>query len=93
MTSRRQQIPLEDLPELKSDAMEVLDALEESERHRLVQDAIRSLPPRDRLFMKLHFDRGLPLPEVAATMQISVRNAYIVKHRAIQKLKTTVASS
>lgn len=87
---RKHRVDLEDIPELKSDEMGAWDAVEKAEQNRLLRDGIRRLPPRDRLFMKLHFDRGLPLPEVAAAMQISVRNAYVVKHRAIEKLKTTV---
>ena len=90
---RKHRVPLEDIPELKSDEMGAWDAVEKAEQNRLLRDGIRRLPPRDRLFMKLHFDRGLPLPEVAEAMQISVRNAYVVKHRAIEKLKTSVLAT
>jgi RNA polymerase sigma factor (sigma-70 family) len=93
IVSRKQRVPLDDIPELKSGEMGALGSMEKDERERLVREGIRRLSPRDRLFMKLHFDQGLPLPDVAATMQVSVRNAYIIKHRAIQKLKTAVASA
>jgi len=92
IVSRKQKVPLEDVPELQADEIGAGSALESAERERLLEDGVRRLPPRDRLFMKLHFHQGLPLPDVAAAMQISVRNAYIVKHRAIQKLKTLVTS-
>lgn len=90
IASRKQRVPLDDIPEIKSDEMEALTSMEEAERKRLVRDGIRRLAPRDRLFMKLHFEQGLPMPQVADTMQISVRNAYVVKHRAIEKLKANL---
>ena len=43
--------------------------------------------------MRLHFDQGLSMAEVANAMQITVENAYTIKHRAIQRLKFHVASS
>jgi RNA polymerase sigma factor (sigma-70 family) len=87
---QKNRVALEDLPELTGKATEALTAMEKKERTRLVQDGIRSLPSRDRLFMNLHFNQGLPVTEVAAALQISVENAYTVKHRAIQKLKHLV---
>ena len=50
------------------------------------------LAPRDRLFMKLHIDQGLPVEEVAEALQISVPNAYVVKHRAVERLRTYLVS-
>jgi RNA polymerase sigma-70 factor (ECF subfamily) len=90
---QKKRIPFEDLPELKGEATEALKVMEKRERARLVQDGIRSLPPRDRLFLKLHFDQELPVAEVAAALQMSVQNAYTVKHRAIKKLKHLVAAA
>jgi len=90
---QKNRVPLEDLPELKGQAAGALTVIERKERARLVQEGIRRLPPRDRLFMKLHFTQGLPLAEVAAALQISVENAYTVKHRAIQKLKHLIVSA
>jgi DNA-directed RNA polymerase specialized sigma24 family protein len=42
--------------------------------------------------MKLHVDHALSIAEIAETMQLSISNAYTVKHRAIQRLKSHVAS-
>jgi RNA polymerase sigma factor (sigma-70 family) len=83
---------LEDFPEIRGDSVEPLALMEKKHKERLLRKGIRSLPPRDRLFMKLHFDQGLSLEDVALAMQISVGNAYTVKHRAIQKLKAYVAT-
>lgn len=87
---KRKQL-IEDFPEIRDDGVEPLALMEKKRQERLLQKGIQSLPPRDRLFMKLHFDQGLSLEEVAVAMQISIGNAYTVKHRAIQRLKSYVA--
>jgi RNA polymerase sigma factor (sigma-70 family) len=81
---------LDDLPELRSAEMGAAAAVEKAEQVRLLQTGLQNLPPQGRLFMKLHLDQGLPVNEVAAAMQISVQNAYTIKHRAIQKLKAYI---
>jgi len=86
-------IPLEDLPELKADGTEPWALMEKAEQERLLRDGIRNLPPRDRLFMKLHYNQGLPVEEVARAMELTMQNAYTVKHRAIQRLKSYVATA
>ena len=90
---QKKQIPLEELPELKGDEIEPWVVMEKAERERLLQNGIQNLTPRDRLFVKLHFDHGLSMVEVASAMQISYQNAYTVKHRAIQRLKSFMASA
>ncbi|MCK5244979.1 MAG: sigma-70 family RNA polymerase sigma factor [Desulfobacterales bacterium] len=92
MVWQKKRIPLEALPELKCDEVEFGVQLEKTEQKRLLQDAMQKLPPRDRMFMKLHFDHALSIAEIAETMQLSIGNAYTVKHRAIQRLKSHVAS-
>ena len=85
-------IPLEALPELRSDEVEFGDQIEKAEQGRLLQEAMQKLLPRDRMFMKLHFNHGLSIGEVAEIMQLSISNAYTLKHRTIQRLKSHVAS-
>jgi RNA polymerase sigma-70 factor (ECF subfamily) len=89
---KKKQVRLEDLSDLKEDDKGAWDLLERSEREKLLQDGIRNLYPRDRLFMKLHFERELSIQEVAKTMGLSVQNAYTVKNRTIQRLKSHVIS-
>jgi len=89
---RNRRIPLEDLPELSSGDSEHWTSMEKAERERLLQDGLQNLSPRDRLFIKLHFENGLPVEKVATAMQISVQNIYMVKHRAIKRLKSYVMS-
>ena len=89
---KKKQVRLEDLSDLKEDDKGAWDLLERSEQEKLLQDGMRNLYPRDRLFMKLHFERGLSIQEVAKTMGLSVQNAYTVKNRTIQRLKSHVIS-
>lgn len=92
MVWQKKCLPLEDLPELKADEVEPGVEMEKAEKERLLREGMRSLPPRYRLFMKLHLEQGLPVAEVAEAMRLSVGNAYTLKHRAIEKLKSYVAS-
>ena len=92
MASQKRQISLEDLHALKGGETDALCAVEKAEQRRLVEEGIEALPPRDRLFMKLHFNDGLSIREVAAAMHLSIENTYSVKHRTIQRLRSYVAS-
>jgi RNA polymerase sigma factor (sigma-70 family) len=84
--------PLERLSWMKGEDQGPLALMESAEQKELVHEGMQSLAPRDRLFMKLHIDRGLRVEEVAEVLQISVQNAYVVKHRAMEKLKSCLAS-
>jgi RNA polymerase sigma-70 factor (ECF subfamily) len=90
---RDTKITLDEVYGLKGDECDGLALLERAEKEQLLREGMQNLPPRDRLFMKLHFDQGLSVAEVAAAMQVSVENVYTIKHRAIQRLKTQVASA
>ena len=90
---QNRRIPLDQLPELRFDEFEIDDRLEKIELNRLLRVCIERLPPRDRLLINLHFHQGFPLPEVAEIMQLSIGNAYTIKHRAVQRLKSQVAAT
>ena len=85
---KKKQVALDDLPELKSNDLEALTALEKVEQQQFLQERIQKLSARDRLFLNLHFSKGYSIKEVAEVMQLSVENAYIIKHRAIKRLKS-----
>jgi len=85
---KKKQVALDDLPELKSNDLEALTALEKAEQQQFLQERIQKLPARDRLFLNLHFSKGYSIKEVAEVMQLSVENAYTIKHRAIKRLKS-----
>jgi RNA polymerase sigma-70 factor, ECF subfamily len=84
----KKKTPIEELSWLKGEDQGPLALMESAEQEKLVREGMESLAPRDRLFMRLHIDRGLPVEEVAEALQISVQNAYVVKHRAVEKLKS-----
>jgi len=92
ITFQKDRVPLEKLPELKADWIEFGVEPEKMEQNYLVQAGMKRLSPRERLFMKLHFDQGLSMAEVAEIMQLSIGNIYTIKYRAIQKIKSHVTS-
>jgi len=92
ITGQQKRIPLEDIPELSSADLGPLAEIEKAEKQRSIKDGIRKLPPRDRLFLLLHYERGYSIKEVAETMKLSLNNAYAIKHRAINKLKSTLGN-
>jgi len=49
------------------------DAVRLAEMHRSLQAALTSLAPADRLLIKLRFEDGLPMPEVAANLGMPSR--------------------
>ncbi|MDY6974451.1 MAG: sigma-70 family RNA polymerase sigma factor [Thermodesulfobacteriota bacterium] len=92
LTFRKNRIPIEVVSDLKSDDTEPGSCMEEDEQERLIRSGIRNLAARDRLFVRLHFENGLSLQEVADIMHLSVQHIHVIKHRAIQRLKSLVIS-
>ena len=93
ITGQKKRIPLEDIPELGLADSGMLAEIEKADKLQSIKDEIRKLPPRDRLFLLLHYENGYSLKEVAKTMKLSLNNAYTIKHRAIQKLKSTLENT
>lgn len=92
IASQKQRISIDDLPELKTEGTEADIRLEKIEQERMLDESIQRLPPRDRLFLKLHIDKELSAREVAETMQLTLENVYTIKHRLINKLKLHLES-
>lgn len=88
----KRKTPVEELPWLRAEDQGPLALMESAEQEKLVYEGMESLAPRDRLFMKLHIDQGLPVEDVAEALRISVQNAYVVKHRAVEKLRSFLMS-
>jgi RNA polymerase sigma-70 factor (ECF subfamily) len=84
---------LENIPDLMRSELEPLALMEMSEQIDLLKQGLRSLMPRDRLFLKMHCLHGFSIQKVADILGISENNAYSVKHRAIRRLKTQIAKS
>ena len=84
---------LENIPDLTREEFEPLALMEMSEQIDLLKQGLRSLMPRDRLFLKMHCLYGFSIQKVADILGISENNAYSVKHRAIRRLKTQIAKN
>jgi len=84
---------LENIPDLTREEFEPLALMEMSEQIDLLKQGLRSLMPRDRLFLKMHCLYGFSIQKVADILGISENNAYSVKHRAIHRLKTQIAKN
>ena len=82
------QISFENLSDQDREALGPLASMEKAEQRRLLQSAIQLLSPRDRLFMRLFFEEGLSIEEVAEFLGISLENVYTVKHRTVQRLRS-----
>lgn len=61
--------------------------MELAEDERLIKEATDSLPPSDKLFMKLYYERGLSPKEIAAMMHVSVSTIYSKKNRIREKIE------
>lgn len=91
ITGRNFNVPIEDIANIMPDASDTWEMVEQSERLRLLREATDTLASRDRLFFRLHIEQGLSIPEVSELMDISPKNAYTLKHRAIQKIKAHIS--
>jgi RNA polymerase sigma factor (sigma-70 family) len=58
-----------------------------------VNQGLKLLAPRDRLFIKLHCLKELPIGEVAGILGVTENNAYSIKHRALHRLKSALQSA
>jgi RNA polymerase sigma-70 factor, ECF subfamily len=83
---------IEDLHgELAAEGAEVSRKVEKEEELRMVEEGIHRLPAKERLLMRLHFERGLALEEVADVMHLTLQNAYTIKHRAVKRLRAWIS--
>jgi len=91
LARQKRLIPIEEIYDLQDDSTPAWAALERAEQLDRLRRAIAALPARDNLFTRLHFEQELSLRELAETMQISMQNAYTMKHRVIKKLRQAMA--
>jgi RNA polymerase sigma-70 factor (ECF subfamily) len=81
---------IETLTHFKADLPEPWQLLDRFEQSEIVRRAMASLPPRDRLFIKLHFMEGTSQSDIAEIMNIPRNTVYSLKHRAIERLKKII---
>ncbi|MBI2363446.1 MAG: sigma-70 family RNA polymerase sigma factor [Deltaproteobacteria bacterium] len=85
---RLKQPPTVEVPvALASDQPDPPNTLVDREEERQIAKALDGLSPRDRLFVDLHFYRGLPPEEVATILNVSVAAVYTLKSRLMDKLR------
>jgi RNA polymerase sigma factor (sigma-70 family) len=92
LNARKPAAPLEVIDYIESEEPEPWVAIDKEDQWQLVQDGMKDLLPRDRLFLKLHFLERLSIGEVANIMGLSESNAHSIKHRALKRLKFKVLS-
>lgn len=85
-------ISFEFLEQIGVSPEETEDKVELRDRYRLLEDAVKMLSSRYRLFYRLHFDQGLTLQETADAMNTTMQNIYTLKSRTIQQLKERIES-
>ena len=91
LTRKERVLPLDSLIDMKSETPEPWTLMNKAEQSHLIRNGLRSLLPRDRLFLKLHCLEGLSIRVVADILRISEGNAHSLKHRAIKRLKANIA--
>lgn len=79
-----------DTDTIKSNQPDPPGSLIDDEEERLLSQAVQALPPRDRLFVDLHFRQALPPEEIAAILKVSVSAVYTQKSRILDKLRETL---
>jgi len=87
IVGQKAKVPLDEVFGLEAPQKDALKLLEEAEQRRLLDEAVEHLPPQHRLFIKLHLERGQPMPRVATALQLSMNNTYALKHRVTVKLR------
>ena len=80
----------EDFELIADQRVDIWGMLNLAEKLRLVEEGMRLLLPRDRLFLQLHFFNDLPIREVAYLLKVNENNAYSIKHRALRRLKSVL---
>jgi RNA polymerase sigma-70 factor, ECF subfamily len=87
---QKNDLPDEFVESLRPEQPQPWADIDRADQWSLVQNGMKDLLPRDRLFLKLHFLERLSIGEVAEIMGLSESNAHSLKHRAIKRLKEKV---
>ena len=61
--------------------------LEMDEDSGIMREIIESLPPADKLFLRLYYDRQFPPERIAGIMHVSINTVYSRKKRVHEKLR------
>jgi len=87
---QKKDLPDEFVESLRTEQPEPWNDIDREDQWRMVNEGMKELLPRDRLFLKLHFLEGLSIGEVVDVMGLSDSNVHSLKHRAVKRLKSKV---
>jgi RNA polymerase sigma factor (sigma-70 family) len=90
LTREGRTVPLDAIVHMKGETPEPWALIERKEQFLLITEGLQKILPRDKLFLKLHFLKGLSIPKVAVIMGLSEANAHSLKHRAIKRLRKKI---
>jgi len=86
----RREIPIEDAP-LPVESATASDLLQEHQRAAQLRAALAVLPSEQQRVIEMHWFAGLPLPEVAAALGVSLSAVKVRAHRAYERLRNNLA--
>ena len=81
------------LHNLRAELHDPVYSLDRAQKLIRVNRSLKSLMPRDRLFIKLHCFKELSIKEVSNILGVSENAAYSIKHRALERLKSALRKS
>lgn len=87
---RRPAAPAEAVDAERAPGADPQQALLEAEARRLMRDAVRALPERQRAVFALRVDAGLSFAEVGQALDITEGNARTQYHDAVKRLRERV---
>jgi len=70
-----------------------LERLEEKDTKKELQNALRSLPERERMIMVLYYQKNMTLKEIGETIEVSESRVCQLHAQAIMKLKNILADN
>ena len=91
LRTRRRAVGLEDAPDIADDARSVVAVMEDRERISALNEALASLPDRQRQAVVLRHIEGLSNPEIAEVMEIGVEAVESLTARGKRGLAAAMA--
>ncbi|MGQ9525727.1 MAG: sigma-70 family RNA polymerase sigma factor, partial [Armatimonadota bacterium] len=77
---------------IADESADIYQAVERSERIRLLAQAVDRLPPRERTVIALYYREGLTFREIGRALSISESRAYQLHSQAILRMRTYLES-
>ncbi len=81
---------LEEISGTITDQLNPETLVEKDEDRRRLLKVVSTLKPKEKLLIRLHCFKEFSVKETAKIMDITETNAFVIKHRAIKKLKAVM---